>query len=206
MNYTIYPAKRNLMIFSAAFLTVYTLYNAFFFYHLMDTGIKPDAAQMVIRDLLFAIPYVYLLIVLFDYFRHQGWKVLQSVVLMAAIVEIGSRMVNWVNAMGPLTPISRNYSMSMGLFWVATILIQAIFVLRLNRKENPAVLALQKYAVALILTQLIAFAIPVVIHSANSTSMMVAIRIISAVPYLFLIEFTLKLKSEKRNMASDTRV
>lgn len=203
MNYTISPAKRNLMILSAAFLTVYTLYNAYFFHILMEGAVKPDAAQMVIRDLLFAVPYVYLLIVLFDYFRYHGWKVLQSVVLLAAIIEIASKMVTWVNAMGPLTPTSRYYSMSMGLIWFAVILIQAILILRLNRKENPEVFALQKYAVALIVFQLIAFAIPVVIHSANSTSMMVAIRIISAVPYLFLIEFTLKLKSEKRNMASN---
>lgn len=204
MNYTISSTKRNLMILSAAFLTVYSLYNAFYFKSLQDAVVKPDAIQMIIRDLLFAIPHVYLLFVLFDYFRHQGWKVLQSVVLVAAIVEIVGKVVNGVNAMGPLTPTSRYYSMSMGLFWFAVILIQAIFLLRLNRKENPAVFALQKYALALIIFQLVAFAIPVVIRSGDSVSMMLVIRIISAVPYLFLIEFTLKLKPGKRNLASDT--
>lgn len=203
MNYTISSVKRNLMILSAAFLTVYTLYNAYYFNSLPDAVVKPDTVQMIIRDLLFAIPHVYLLIVLFDYFRFNGWKVLQSVVLLAAIVEVVSKVVNGVNAMGPLTPTSRYYSMSMGLFWFAVILIQAIFLLRLKRKENPAIFALQKYALALILTQLVAFAIPVVIRSTDSSSMMLAIRIISAVPYLFLIEFTLKLNAEKKNMASD---
>lgn len=204
MNYTISSTKRNLMILSAAFLTVYTLYNAFLFYILQNSEVKPEAEHLIIRGLLFAVPHVYLLIVLFDYFRYHGWKILQSVVLVAAIVEIVSNMAKWTGAMEPLNLSSGYYTMGIGLFWVVIILLQAIFLLRLNRKEFPEVFALQKYAVALILTQLVAFAIPVVIRSDDSTSMMLAIRIISVIPYLFLIEFTLKLKAEKRDLASET--
>lgn len=203
MNYTISSTKRNLMILSAAFLTVYSLYNAYFLHSLPDAAVKPDSVQIIIRDLLFAIPHVYLLIVLFDYFRHHGWKVLQLVVLVAAIVEIASKVVNLINAMEPIKPSSFYYSMGIGLFWGVVVLLQVIFLLRLKRKENPAVFPLQKYALSLIIFQLVAFAIPLVIRSAESSSMILAIRMISAVPYLFLIEFTLKLNIEKRDMASD---
>lgn len=201
MNYSISNIKRDLMIISAAFLTVYTIYNAFFFFGLEPGGAKPDTIMLIIRDLLFAIPHVYLLLVLFDYFRHQGWKVLQYTLLLTAIMEILLKAFNMINQVGSFLPYNFYYTMGEGLFWAVAIIVQAVFLLQIKRKDYPEVFSLQKYAVGLILTQIIGFAIPVIFRSENPSSMMLVIRIISSIPYLFLIDFTLRLKSKE--MLSD---
>jgi hypothetical protein len=205
MNYSISNIKRDLMIISAAFLTVYTIYNAFFFFGLEPGGVKPNTIMLIIRDLLFAIPHVYLLLVLFDYFRHQGWKILQYTLLLTVIMEILLKALNMINQIGSFVPYNIYYSMGEGLFWAVAIIVQAIFLLQIKRKDYPEVFSLQKYAVGLILTQIIGFGVPVIFRSENSSSMMLVIRTISAIPYLFLIDFTLKLKSKER-MVSETRV
>lgn len=202
MSYTIGKTQRNLMLLSAASLTVYSIYNAFFFLGLKPSNVEPNMAHLIIRDLLFAVPYIYLLIILFDYFRHHEWKVLQYIVLLTAIFEIVTNVIS----MNQLIASSNHYYMMFrGVFWFTVIILQSIFLLRLKRKEHPEVFALQKYAVALILFQIIAFGIPLLFRSESISSMMLVIRIISGIPYLFLVDFTLRLKS-KEKMVSESSV
>lgn len=189
------------MILSAAFLAIYTIYNAFFFFGLEPGDVKPDTAIVIIRDLLFAIPHIYLLLVLFDYFRYRGWKVLQYTLLLTAIMEMLIKAFHMINQVGSFVPYNFYYTMGEGVFWIIVIMVQAIFLLQIKRKDYPEVFSLQKYAVGLILTQIIGFAIPVIFRSENPSSMMLVIRIISSIPYLFLIDFTLRLKSKE--MLSD---
>lgn len=191
------------MILSAALLSVFTVYYAFYIFALQSGGVKPHVAEVIVMSLLRAIPYTYLLIILFEYFRHQGWKVLQYTLLLMVIFEIVTKAFTIINQVGSLVPHSFKYSMVEGGFWFFVIIIQAIFLLRLPRAAYPAVFPLQKYAIALILFQLIAFGIPLLFSSGNFSSMMLVIRIISAIPYLFLIEFALKLDLNKRSLVSD---
>lgn len=206
MNYPISATKRNLMILSAAFLTVYTIYNAFFFFGLEPSQVKPDIIMLIIRDLLFGIPHIYLLLVLFDYFRYQGWKVLKYTLLLTAIMEVLIKGFHIINRIGSFVPNNIYYAMGEGVFWIIVIIVQAIFLFQIKRKEYPEVFSLQKYAVGLLLTQIIGFGIPVIFRSENLSSMMLVIRIISSIPYLFLIDFALKLDLNKRNFISDSAV
>lgn len=193
------------MILSAVFLMAYTIYNAFFFFGLKPGSMEVDSAQLIIRDLLFAIPHLYLLIVLFDYFRYHRWKVLQYTLLFTVIFEFVSKAFRIINQMGSFVTTNFSYSMTIGAIWLISIIVQAIFLLRLKRKDYPEVFSLQKYAVALIFFQLVAFGIPFLFRSESVSSMLLIIRILSAIPYLFLIEFALKLKS-KENIVSDSRI
>lgn len=206
MNYPISATKRNLMILSAAFLTVYTIYNAFFFLGLEPSHVKPDIIMLIIRDLLFGIPHIYLLLVLFDYFRYQGWKVLKYTFLLTAIMEVLIKGFHIINRIGSFVPNNIYYAVGEAVFWIIVIIVQAIFLFQIKRKEYPEVFSLQKYAIGLILTQIIGFGIPVIFRSENLSSMMLVIRIISSIPYLFLIDFTLKLDLNKRNFISDSAV
>lgn len=163
-----------------------------------------NTPQVIIRNLLFAIPHLYLLLVLFDYFRHQEWKVLQYTMLFTVIFEIATKTFSIINQVGSFVSIGFSYSMTTGAIWLITIMVQALFLLRLKRENHPEVSSLQKYAVALILFQIIAVGIPLVIRTGDLPSMMLVIRIISAIPYLFLIAFALKLDLNKRNFISDS--
>lgn len=205
MTYTIGKTQRNLMILSAALLTVITLYNAFYFLGLKPGIEKPHSAEMIIRDLLFTIPHIYLLLVLFDYFRHQGWKVLQYTLLFTAIIEIIYKAFNMIKQIGSFIPANFYYSAAVTSILAITIIIQAIFLLQIKRKDYPEVFSLQKYTIGLILLQIIAFGIPVVVRSNDSNSMMLVIRTLSGIPYLFLIEFALKLKL-KEDIVADSRI
>lgn len=206
MNYTISTTKRNLLIFSAAFLTGYTLYNAFFLFGIKPGGVKPGSAELIIRSLLTTIPHVYILYLLFDYFKHHGWKVLQYTLLVTMIVEILSKLFSMVNFIGSVVPNNFYYAATASAILTISIIVQAIFLLQIKRKDYPDVFSLQKYAVGLILLQVIAFGIPVLIRSEDSNSMMLVIRILSAIPYLFLIEFALKQTIHQGNLVSDSAV
>ena len=205
MNFAISTTKRNLMILSAAFLIAYSIYNAFYFMGLNTVMVKPNSMQLIIRGLLHTIPYVYLLIVLFDYFRHKGWKLLQYTLLIAVIMEVAIKAYNMIHLMGSFKSASFNFTMGVEMFRVLFIVLLTILLFQHHRKEHPEVFSLQKYAVSLILFQIIAFGIPVVFRSESVSSMLLIIRILSAIPYLFLIEFTLKVKPKKA-MVYDSRV
>lgn len=203
MNYTISNTRRNLMILSAAFLTVFTIYIAFFFLSIKPGITATNTTTFIIRDLLFAIPHVYLLFVLFDYFRHQGWKVLQYILLFTAIFEIITKAFNILNEVSSLLTNRFYYSITVTFVMAIAMIMQAVFLLQIKRKDYPEVFSLQKYAIGLILLQIIAIGIPALLKSDNSSYMMLAIRIISAIPYLFLIDFTLKLKSKEMVLTGD---
>ena len=190
MEYSISRTKRNLIVLSSSFLILYFLIDGLFFFIMGPT--KLDTLQLGILKMLYIIPFGYLVLVFVDYFRYYHLKVLQMTTIAMFICEVVTIGIQFANGLIATVPEFVLYAISaVGI--IATI-IWMIFLFSANMKDYPAVISIRKYAVGSILIFLIGFSIPFLVKPDDNFAALQILCMICAIPYIFTIDFAMKLQ------------
>lgn len=193
MEYTVNKTKRNGIILSSSLLILYVLTSSLFFFFKGPT--KIDTLQIVIQKIIFLIPYGYLMLVFFDYFRHYKLKVLQISILTIFIVEVILRAnlftklfdSTWKQAV-LITAIA---------IWIIAANILIIFLFQIKMKDYPGILSIRKYAISMILFFVLGPTIPFFVKPDSIFATQQLVELTSAIPYIFTIDFAIKLYSKE---------
>jgi hypothetical protein len=192
MNYTVSKTKRNLIIFSAVFLILKAI-TLQFFSRSMDSA-DPDLVIFGIERFLQTVAHGYIMIMLYAYFRHYELKSLQVITLGLLALEIvgGVIQLSFINGM-----IEPNHVKSISaIVWSLGMLIWIIFLFRNSVPVSPALISIRKYAISVLAVIPLSAVFPLLIVNFVDVRQNVwfVMTLIGVIPYIFIIEFALKLK------------
>jgi len=190
MNYTIDKKKRNRIIFSSSFLILYFVVVGLFFLIMGPT--KLDPLQFGIKKVLYLIPFGYLMLIFFDYFRYYHLKVLQIATITILTCEVVTLGIQFANLL--LATLPKFILYTVNAIWVIATIIWIIFLFIPKMKDYRALISIRKYAMGPVLIFLIGFSIPFFVKPNNTFTAMQLLCIICAIPYILTIDFAMKLQ------------
>ena len=190
MNYAIDKTKRNMIIFSSAFLILYFVVVGLFF--LIMGPSKLDTLQFGIKKMLYLIPFGYLMLIFFDYFRYYHLKVLQIATITILTCEVVTLGIQFANVLVAALP--KFILLTINAIWITATIIWIIFLFIPKMKDYPALISIRKYAMGPVLIFLIGFSIPFIVKPDNTFVALQILCIICAIPYIFTIDFAMKLQ------------
>lgn len=179
-----------MIILCSSFLILYFLVLGFFYFFNGPT--KLETLQIIIREILYIIPYGYLMLIFIEYFRYYQLKVLQTTTITILIFEIINRGSQFTNLFNYSLP--RFLLPAITAIWTIAAIIWIIFLFIPKMKDYPAMISIRRYAMGLILIFFIGLSIPFLVKPDNIFAALQLLCIICAIPYIFTIDFALKLQ------------
>jgi len=190
MEYSIRKSKRNRIIFSSAFLILYFVVVGLFFFIVGPTEL--DTLQFGIKKMLYLIPFGYLMLIFFDYFRYYHLKVLQITTITIFTCEVVTLGIQFANVL--LATLPKFILLTINAIWIIATIIWIIFLFIPKMKDYRAMISIRKYAMGPVLIFLIGFSIPFIVKPDNTFAALQLLGIICAIPYVFTIDFAMKLQ------------
>jgi len=189
MEYSINKTKRNIIILSSSILILYVFTIRLFYF--FKGPVKIDTVQIVIQHIIFLISYGYIIMAIFDYFRHYKFKVLQISILIILIMEVFFRAFSIARLFVPTWKLTMLFIPIM--IWIISNIILSVFLFRIKKKDYPGILSIRNYAISsfvlLNLAQLLLF----FMKPAGIFATQQLVELTSAIPYIFSIDFAIKL-------------
>ncbi len=190
MEYTVSKTKRNGIILCASFLILYVLATRLLLLFYIPPSF--NLTDGLILNVLFIIPFGYLMLVFFQYFKHYRLTIPQFTVLVIFILEIVFKSTLFTNLFeSPWKKV---------LFITAnTVMILAIIVLiistHINKtKADKGISFIRNYAITQLLVFVLIPIFPLFSEPANAFQSQQIIELTSAIPYIFIIVFGLRLR------------
>ena len=193
MEYTINKTKRNVIILASLILILYVLTSSLFF--LFKGSTKIDTLQIVIHKIVFLIPFGYLMLAFFDYFRHYKLKVLQISILTILIMEVILRANLFTNIFDSIW--TKTIFITTSAIWIIATIFLIVFLFQIKMKDYPGILSIRKYAISVIFFFVLVTTIPLFRSPANSFTTRQLLELTFTIPYIFTIDFAIKLYSKK---------
>lgn len=179
-----------MIIFSSVFLILYFLIVGLFFFIVGPTEL--DSLQFGIKKVLYLIPYGYLMLIFFDYFRYYHLKVLQITTITILTCEVVTLGIQFANVL--LATLPKFILLTINAIWIIATIIWIIFLFIPKMKDYRALISIRKYAMGPVLIFLIGFSIPFIVKPDNTFAALQLLCLICAIPYIFTIDFAMKLQ------------
>lgn len=189
MEYTINRTKRNIIILSSSFLILYVLILRLFFF--FNSSTKIDTIQIIVKNIIFIIPYGYLMLSFNDYFRHYKLKVLQISILAILIMEVILKANLFTNIFDSTWKLA--IFLTTNAIWIIATIILIVFLFQTKMKDYPGILSIRKYAISIILVFVLGTTIPYLVKPVSFFATQQLVELTSAIPYIFTIDFAMKL-------------
>ena len=138
------------------------------------------------------------MIVIVEYFNHFKLKSLRKITLVFLIVEIAGTILQHFNQAEMNVP--KLVIMVNGVVWTLIMIVWIIFLFRNSAANFPALTPIRKYAISVMSVILINGTLPLIIGRFIDIHKYIGIFVvvISVLPYVFFIEFGLKLPMKNR--------
>ncbi len=152
-----------------------------------------------IKNLIFAASYSYVLYIFITYFRHYSLRTLTILTTIILVSELISTIILILNSL-----LTRDLDGLRTIINILTIIVEIIwlfYLFPLKSKDYSAILSLYKYGIAIIVTFFIALVVTFNLVYSENLSVYGIQDIILAIPYIFLIDFGLKLKIDQDTIA-----
>lgn len=193
MKYTINKTKRNSIILSSSILILYVLTVRLYFFFKNPTPI--DTLQSIIQSLIFIIPYGYLMLQFMEYFRHYKLRVLQISILTIFIVDLILRANLFTNLFD--STWKQTVLIAAIAIWIIATISLIVFLFQIKMKDYPGILSIRKYAIFSLLIFVLVPTVPLFVKSDNSFATQQLVELTSAIPYIFTIDFAIRLYPRK---------
>ncbi len=190
MEYAINKLKRNSIILSSVFLILYILTIRLYFYFADLTPI--GLTQQIIQNLVFLVPYTYIILGLFVYFRFYQLKVLQVSVAVILLLNILFR-ANLFTHLFESTGEKAIFTTAAIILLVATFIF-LIFLFQSKTKDCPGIFSIRKYAISTVCFFALSTTAPFWAATDKAFATQQLVELTTAIPYIFIIEFALKLR------------
>lgn len=197
MEYTISRTKRNLIIFSAAFLILKAIIVVSVFF--AREYAAHDHTLGIILSILQIIPYSYIMLVLSGYFNYYKLKALRMTTLILLLIEISGNMLQYFNQVEMFNQAEMNVprfiAIGNGMVWTLILIVWIILLFRISATDFPALISIRKYAISVIAVVLLSGTLPILIGHimVMQRYLGIIVVVIGVLPNVFFIEFGLKL-------------
>lgn len=188
MEYTLTSAKRNSIILCSSFLILHVLISRLL---LLNTVTKIDTIEILIRNITYLIPLGFLMLAFYNYFKHYRLKVLQISILIIFIMEVISRSTFFINLFE--WALIRAVLLSTSTIWIAATIILIVVLFKNKSKVYPGILSIRKYAISSLLIYVFSTTYSFFIKPVNPLITMLLVGLTSAIPFIFTIDFAIKL-------------
>jgi hypothetical protein len=131
------------------------------------------------------------MLVFFNYFRHYKLKVLQISILTILILEAILRANLFTNIFD--STWTKAVFITASAIWISATIILNIFLFQIKMKDYPGILSIRKYAISIILFFVLVTAFPFIVKPINSFATQQLVELTYAIPYIFTIDFAMKL-------------
>lgn len=186
MKYAISKTKRNLIIFSAVLLILKSIILVLVF----NDSTRLDVAFRGVDRFLQTMASGYILFVVVHYFRHYKLKTLQFITLAILLIDVANNIIRFSTLAG--MNVSKHTPLVCTLIWVFLLFCWVIFLFRIPAADFPALISIRKYAVAIFAIVILGGFIPVLIDARQYYELLAPIIVV--IPYVFIVEFAMKLK------------
>jgi len=202
MDYTISKTKRNLIIFSAVLLILKAIIFGVVFQSLEPAN--PDLVLKGIGQFLQIVAYGYILIMLIDYFKYYKSKELKMITLGILALEIAGNVIQLFSGIAEKDALNHiNLVITIG--WSLALIIWIIFLFRIPEADFPALISIRKYAISVMAIILLSGIVPLFVNQFINIQkyLGVFVGVILLIPYVFIIEFGLKLPQKEQNLTTN---
>ena len=189
MEYTINRTKRNNIILSSSFLILYVLITRLLFF--INTPTKIDTVEMLIRNVIYLIPFGYLMLAFFNYLRHYKLKGLQISILIIFIMEVIFKSTLFTNLVE--STWEKAVLLSASTIWIAATIGLIVFLFNNKTKDYPGALSIRNYAISSLLIYVLSTTIPFYVQLDNILATQQLVGLTAVIPYIFTINFAIKL-------------
>jgi hypothetical protein len=191
--FTIKKDHRNYMIICVSLLMIHFTYLGVseLFPHLTTFSLGQNRFVSVLMLVVETYYYYFL----FNYFKHYQLNFLKNITLFMMVADAGSQLTYLANTFEMYLPEVITSFFSLLAF--VCLIIWIILVLRLDKTQYSAIPSLKKSAKLMIASIVVAGLISGVTLFSEDLFMYYGLTYLPIViPYIFIIEFTLKLKSK----------
>ncbi len=193
MNYTVSKTKRNAIIVCSLFMILYILIlRLFFFFNGLE---KMDPLQMIIQNVIYIILYGFIMLAFFDYFRHYKLKALQISVLVILISELVLHSHLFADLLG--STWAKAIFLAVNATWILATITVIVYLFRPETKGDPAIPSIRKYATSILFFYVLVTTVPLFVDPASIFSTQQLLELSFVIPYIFTIEFAMKLPLKK---------
>ena len=189
MEYTITKTKRNSIIFCSSFLISYVLITRLLF--LLDTPTTINTSEHLIRNVIYLIPFGYLMLVFYSYFRYYGLKVLQISILTIFIMEVIFKSTLFTNLF-ELTWVKAIF-LSANTIWIAATVVLIVILFKHKSKVYAGMLSIRNYAISSLIVYVFAATYRFYLKPVNPLDTLLLVGLTSAIPFIFTIVYAIKL-------------
>jgi len=194
MEYTITKTKRNSIILCSSFLILHVLVTRLLF--LINTPSTINTSEHLIRNVIYLIPFGYLMFVFYSYFKHYRLKALQISILLIFTMEVLLKSTLFKNMLE--STIIKTIFLIANAIWIIATIILIIFLFKSKKKKLPGIAYIQIYAISIILIYIIATTIPFYVQRDNILKTQLLVGLTNVIPYVFTLIFALKLNIKNK--------
>lgn len=190
MEYAISKTERNGIILCSSFLIMYVLLTGILF--LINTPTKIEIAERLIRNAIYLIPFGYLMLSFFRYFRHYKLKILQISILIIFIMELIFKSTLFSILFE--STWQKVVLLSTSTIWIIAIIVVIVGPFKNKAKAFQGMLSVRNYAISSLLVYVFAVTYSFYLNPTNPLDTRLLIELTSAIPFIFTIVFAMKLK------------
>lgn len=189
-EYTISKTKRYGIILCSSFLILFVLIRELLF--LINTPSQIDIVERRIWNGIYLILLGYLMLEFFKYFRHYKLKILQISILIIFIIELIFKSTLFSDL--HKSSWQKIVLLSAGAIWVIATIAMIALLFKNKVKAYQGMPSVRNYAISSLLIYVFATAYPFYLNPADPLKTRLLIELTSAIPYIFTIDFAMKLK------------
>lgn len=187
--------NRKLFIISASFLFLNSTFLIYIFNEYFEFDFFSDLVWSISRITAFGVLYL----VLIKYFNYYRLKVLKILSILILIFFTCTQVLRILNYNKTIVPVTFDYYLDI-LSGILVIILMSI-ILKMNN-NYVGFTSLKKYAITYLITILIFILYSIsriYFVELNDLTYLNWIILILGIPYIFMIEFGIKLKNKKPN-------
>jgi glucan phosphoethanolaminetransferase (alkaline phosphatase superfamily) len=132
--------------------------------------------------------------VFFDYFRHYRLKVLQIVILTVFITEVIFKSNLLTNILE--STWKKAIFLTVNAIWILATIVMIAFLFQAKMKDYPGIRSVRKYAISILFFYVLVPTVPLFVEPDSTFSTQQLVEIIFVIPYVFVIDFAMKLPSK----------
>jgi hypothetical protein len=150
-----------------------------------------DLVENGIISILFSIAYLYVFLVLIDYFKKYKLRGLEIVSTIILISELGNQTSSLINSFKPVIPqfISSVFS----VVGVISIIIWIVLILKLNSNDYSCLQSLRRFALGFIAAFVLGLLVSIITMFGGFYDYYDLMFIPISIPFFFIIDFAIKL-------------
>jgi hypothetical protein len=190
MNYLITKTKRNNLIICSIIIILNYFFIGFSF--LFEDFRQLDVVENGIISVFFAGSYLYVFLVLIDYFKKYELRGLELIATILIVSESGNQTTRLINSFNPVIP--QFISSAFSIAGVLCMIIWIIMILRLKSTDYSCLQSLRSFAFGFIAAFVLGFIVSIITMFGGFYKYYDLMFLPISIPFFFIIDFARKLE------------